>query len=95
VSSGGVLSTANSKNVDASDITHPTTGTYCFRTLNFTPHNAVVSPSAIVPSIRVAAVVIAQVSSCPAGTQVSVSIRIPGGGAADTASDSGFMILFQ
>ena len=96
VLSGGTLDATKSKNVSASNVSHPATGKYCFQNLTFSPQNAVASPSFVLPQMRTAAVLIGQIISCPVGTQVSVTINIPGGsGGTDTASDSDFMILFN
>lgn len=96
VLSGGTLDATKSKNVSASNVSHPATGKYCFQNLTFSPQNAVASLSFVLPQMRTAAVLIGQIVSCPVGTQVSVTINIPGGsGGTDSASDSDFMILFN
>ena len=97
VTAAGGVDATRSKNVTTANVTHPVTGTYCFQNLSFTPQNAVASPSFVNPRMRTAAVLIGQVASCPAGTQVSVTMVMPGGTAAadDTDSDSNFMIAFN
>jgi hypothetical protein len=96
ISDGSVVE-GESKNVTDANVTHPAAGTYCFDNLSFTPRNAVVSPAFVNPKMRTAAVVVGRISSCPVGTEVSVTTVLPGGTAAatDTNSDTHFMIAFN
>jgi hypothetical protein len=97
VLSGGSVDATKSKDVSASNVTHPGTGAYCFLSnLPFTPQNAEASASFILPQMRTVAVLVGQTADCPTGTKVSVHIVIPGGsGGTDTASDSDFTIVFN
>jgi hypothetical protein len=97
VTAAGGVDATESKNVAAANVTHPVTGVYCFQNLSFTPRNAVASPSFLNPRMRTAAVLLGRVANCPPGTQVSITMVMPGGDGApdDTNSDSDFMIAFN
>jgi hypothetical protein len=78
-----------SKGVADANVTHPTTGDYCFYNLPFTPKNAVATPD-FFPAVTLG-VTLGDTSACPGTADVVVGAR----SGPVTAVDTGFYILFN
>jgi hypothetical protein len=96
VLANGTTEAANSSGITDANVTHPSTGLYCFSGLGFTPHNVVATPQAFSTGPRtLSSIVGSGFGGCAAETAAAVQIYADGDSSADVTSDSPFMILFN